>query len=88
MIELKHDPIEETDAYKAVVDEVNRKVSIIIDKNVEENIKKCGDVLGEDFIRSLPLSHMVVSEKKRILKEEYGIDWKSEIEMNTDIIID
>ncbi len=85
---LKHDPVEDTDEYRSIVEEVDRKVERIIKDFVEENVSLYGDVLGDDFVRSLPTSHRYAYEKKKMLKEEYGIEWKSVIEMNPDINFD
>ena len=88
MIELKHDSIEDTDEYRSIVEEVDRKVEQIIEDFVEDNVRLYGDVLGDDFVRSLSTSHRFAYEKKKMLKDEYGIEWKSVIEMNPDVNID
>ncbi len=82
---IKHDPIEDSEEYKAVVAEVDKKAKERVHEMVENLVLEYGD---EDFIRSLPTFHRFAHEKKEILKNEYGIDWKSIIEMNPNIIFD
>ena len=36
----------------------------------------------------IPTSHRFAYEKKKILKEKYGIEWRSVIEMNPGVIFD
>ncbi len=38
--------------------------------------------------RSMGFCHMLWTTKKRILKEEYGIDWKTPAEMNPTVFLD
>ncbi len=38
--------------------------------------------------RSLGFCHLFWSTKKRILKEKYGVDWKTPAEMNPDVRFD
>lgn len=67
---LKTDPVEETEEYKKVIDEV-----------VEEAYENVQD----DFIITLPPNFEVINKEiKRILKEKHGIDWKTPEEMNPD----
>lgn len=86
--ELKYDPIEDTEAYKAVVEEVNKKARKKADEVIQKLVDECDDDSMKDFICCVPTSHIIASEKKKILKEEYGIEWKSHIEMNPEIIFD
>lgn len=67
MGEIKHDPIEDTEEYKAVVDEVEREAEALVDEKIR-------------YGRYM----YVEEEKKRLLKEKYGIDWKTSDEMNPD----
>lgn len=82
-IDYKHDPIEETDEYKAVVDEVDRLAQEKVDEKVRE-IEREHPLLGIQ----IPTSHRFAYEKKKILKEKYGIEWRSVIEMNPGVIFD
>ena len=66
-----HDPIEDTEKYKQVIQDV--------DKKAQENIE-CDIRLGR--------CQLIWSEKKRILQEEYGIEWKTPAEMNPNICFD
>lgn len=65
MSEIKHDPIEGTDEYQAVIEEVEKMAEELIDSDIR---------YGRYFF--------VEMEKKRILKEQYNIDWKTTDEMN------
>ncbi len=76
---LRVDYVETLQEYRSVVADVDRKAKARVEAMVQEEVDKYGD---EEFIRSLSTFHRFVSEKKRILKEEYGIDWKSVIELN------
>ena len=67
---LKKDPVEETEEYKKVIDEV-----------VEEAYENVQD----DFIITLPPNFEAINKEiKRILKEKHSIDWKTPEEMNPD----
>ena len=55
-----------------------------IEKEVDEKV----DALLFDEPRGLGFCHLFWETKKRILKEEYGIDWFTPAESNTDIIFD
>ena len=83
--DLKHDPIEETAEYKAVVSSVDKEALAAVESGINRLIEEYGD---EEFIRSLPTSHRFTYEKKRILKERYGIEWKSAIELNPNVLFD
>lgn len=64
-MDIQYDPIENTEEFKSIVDEVDRKAEMFVDRSITYG--RC---------------HFVWIEKKRILKEEYGIDWKTPEEMN------
>lgn len=72
MSPLKHDPIEDTPEFKAVI------------KKVEKEL----DELLKDVPKSMGFCHMYWYEKRRILKEKYGIDWKSPALMNPRVRFD
>ena len=72
MSPLKHDPIEDTAVYKAVI------------KDVEKEL----DDLLKDKPRSMGFCRIYWYEKKRILKEKYGIEWKSPALMNPRVRFD
>ncbi len=88
MIHIKHDPIEKTDEYKRVVVEVDRKAQQRVDAMIQSQIDNYKDEYEKEFIFSLPTSHRFANEKKQILKNEYGIEWKSTIDLNPDINFD
>lgn len=67
---LKRDPVEETEEYKKVIDEVVEEAY----ENVQDN-----------FIVTLPPNFEAIDKEiKRILKEKHGINWKTPEEMNPD----
>ena len=72
MSPLKHDPIEDTAQFKAII------------KDVEKEL----DELLKDKPRAMGFCHIYWYEKKRILKEKYGIDWKSPALMNPHVMFD
>ena len=66
------DPVEDTEEYKNIEDELQREL----------------DEIFKDSPRRLGFCHVYWATKKRILKEKYGIDWKSPKEMNPGVIYD
>ncbi len=88
MREFKHDPIEDTEEYKRVVEIVDKKARERVDEVMKALIDECEDESMKDFIKYAPTSHRFAYEKKKILQEEYGIEWKSIIEMNPEVIFD
>lgn len=66
-MEIKRDPVEDTEEYKAVAEEVESMAEALVDPNIR---------YGRNFF--------VEEEKKRLLKELYGIEWKTTDEMNPD----
>ena len=72
MSPLKHDPIEDTAEYKGVI------------KDVEKELDK----LLKDKPKGMGFCHIYWYEKKRILKEKYGIEWKSPSLMNPRVRFD
>lgn len=69
---LKYDPIEETANFKAVIKDV--------EKELEELLK--------EKPRGMGFCHIYWCEKRRILKEKYGIDWRSPALMNPRVRFD
>ena len=72
MSPLKRDPIESTAEYKAVI------------KDVEKEL----DRLLKDKPKGMGFCHIYWYEKKKILKEKYGIEWKSPAVMNPGVMFD
>ncbi len=64
-MEIERDLIEDTEEYKAVVEEVESIAQSLVDSNIR---------YGRNYF--------VEEEKKRLLKELYGIEWKTTDEMN------
>lgn len=71
---LKHDSIEDKEELKKFFQNVELEVEKLL---MDKGIKK-----GLGYI------HIFENYKKRILKEKYGIEWKTTQEMNPDILID
>lgn len=71
---LKHDSIEDKEEYK----ELLKKVDI----ETKEALKNKG------IKNTLGYIHIFESYKKKLLKEKYGIEWKTTQEMNPNIRID
>ncbi len=69
-----HDPIEETPEYQKIEKE--------LEKLIEQRL---GDRYHQ---RPFGFCHIYWDVKKEILKEEFGIDWKSPDELNPNIIFD
>ena len=72
--DIKYDPIEDTEKYKKIKDELEEKIKIRIEK--------------EGINKGLGYCHIYWEFKKMILKEEYNMDWNSPTEMNPGIIFD
>lgn len=71
---LKHDSIEDKEEYK----EIFKKVKLEVEKALND----------KGVQRGLGYIHIFESYKKKILKEKYGIEWKTTQEMNPDVRID
>ena len=71
---LKHDPIEEKEELKEIFEKVDKDVEKVL---MEEGVGK-----GLGYI------HIFDSYKKKLLKEKYGIEWKTTKEMNPGVLID
>ena len=55
---------------------------------VENEVNRKVEEILKDAPRRLGFCHLYWSTKKRILKEEYGIDWLTPAECNPDVIYD
>ena len=71
---LKHDSVEDREEFK--------KIFQSVELETEKVLKDKGIKNGLGYI------HIFEKYKKRILKEKYGIEWKTTQEMNPDILID
>lgn len=71
---MKKDPIEKTAAFRKVSKEVDTEVDKILE--------------AQGILGMMGSCHIAWAEKKRILKEKHGIDWRSPGEMNPDIMFD
>lgn len=73
--DIKYDPIEDTEEYKNIADELEKKIEAHM--RFEEIYK---DRAGT--------CHIYWKFKKDILKSDYDIDWMSPAELNPSIIFD
>lgn len=71
---LKYDGIEYSEEYAKLFQTVNREVEEILES---QGIKKTFGYI-----------HKFDVKKKEILKNKYGIDWKTTSEMNPEILLD
>lgn len=72
--EIKYDSVEDTEKYREIKDELEKKINSMI------NINRKKETLG--------YCHIYWNYKKIILKRDYNIDWKSPEELNPEIIFD
>ena len=70
---IEHDPIEDDPKLGPIVEKARREA-------VSEEIGNQPERLG--------FCHIVWATQKRILKDKYGIDWKTPAEMNPGILFD
>lgn len=68
------DPIESDPQFASILKVVNKKVD---EKLIAEGIE-----------RFLGICHFIWAEKQRILRDEYGIEWKSPAELNPGVLFD
>jgi len=71
---IKYDPVEDTEKYKKIKDELEKKIKIRTEK--------------DGFNKGIGYCHIYWACKKTILKEDYNIDWSSPAELNPGIIFD
>ena len=71
---LRHDPIEDDPKYKLIFEKIDAEVRDALKNDPHRNHR--GAV------------HIFWNTKKYLLKEKYGIDWKSPGEMNPHVIFD
>lgn len=74
---IKHDPKERDNEFRVIVKQAEREAE-------QEVAKRFGGKLPAVLGRC----HMIWEEQKKILKERYGIDWKTPAEMNPDVEFD
>lgn len=73
-MDIKIDPIEKTDEYVKIKDEVEKEMEIYIKEN---NLKG-----------KMGACHYIWDFKKKLLREKYNIDWHSPKELNPEVIFD
>lgn len=73
---IKYDPIEKSQKYRKVIKEVEKEA----EKIIEERFPGLKNQLG--------YCYSFWDEKKRILKEKHGIDWKTPAELNLSTLFD
>jgi hypothetical protein len=74
---FKHDPIEDDPKFKSIIEAAGREAEAEL-----ANEPKAIRIGGDGYC------HQFWSTKTRILKEKYGVDWKSPAEMNPDVLFD
>ena len=86
--DIKRDPIEQTESFKMIEQTVNIKaynrVISFIDKSAELNFNK----RMEYVLNTMYGYDRFCFEKKKILLEEYDIEWQSPTELNPQIDFD
>lgn len=73
---MKIDKIENTEKYKQIEKELNKKIELEL------------ELKGYKNKQTLGFCHIYWELKKEILKTDYNIDWKSPQELNPEIIFD
>ena len=69
---LKRDPIEWSEKYEKIIDEANKKIYALL----------------EDYPRGMGFCLAYWSVKEKVLREDYGVKWKSPVIMNPGVIFD
>ena len=69
---LKHDPLEDHPRLRRVFAKAEREAELEL----------------PDVPRSLGFCHVFWETKKRILREKYGINWRTPVEMNPGVLFD
>lgn len=73
---MKIDKIENTEEYKQIEEELNKKIELEL------------ELKGYTNKQALGFCHIYWELKKEILKTDYNIDWKSPQELNPEIMFD
>ncbi len=73
---MKIDKIENTEEYKQIEKELNKKIELEL------------ELKGYKNKQALGFCHIYWELKKEILKTDYNIDWKSPQDLNPEIIFD
>ena len=74
-LDIKLDPIENTDEFKKIEKELNEKIELFLNT---QHISK----------ETLGYCHAYWEVKKMLLKKYYNIDWKTPEELNPEVIFD
>lgn len=69
---LRKDPVENTEKYKAIIDDVEREL----------------DEMLKDYPKGMGFCHHYWHCKRVLLKEKYGIEWRSPAMMNPRVMFD
>jgi len=72
---MEHDPVEGDPEYQSIF--------AVIDDEVEASLAKKGYSLEKV---GMGFCHMFWSAKARLLKEKYGVEWRSPSEMNDGVL--
>ncbi len=79
------DPVELTPEFEAVRDQVELMVSTYIEEWKAQHLAELKEK-GLEFMGVRAASHVAAREKQRLLKEKYGINWKTPSQMNKNVI--
>lgn len=82
-MKIQYDPIEKTEKYKSIENELEVTLSDYKDELIRE-----ADMIFEKFGIMPSICHRMWRKKKEILHDKYGIEWKTPAEMNPDINFD
>lgn len=69
---LKHDPLEDDPRFRDLIAKAEREAELEL----------------ADWPRGMGFCHILWETQKEILREKYGIDWHTPVEMNPDALFD
>jgi hypothetical protein len=81
------DPVELTPEFEKVIDQVELAVSAYIEEWKVQRLEELKEK-NLEFMGLRGMSHVIASEKKRLLKEKYDINWKTPSQMNKNVVFD
>ncbi len=81
------DPIELTPEFESIIGQVELDVSEFIEAWKVQRLAELKEK-GLEFMGLRGMSHVVAREKQKILKEKYGINWKTPSQMNKNVVFD
>lgn len=82
-MQFKHDPVEDTEEYK----KAEPYIEAMLELYREAYLKEQDEWYEKTGIR-IPITHRIWHVKKVLLREKFGIEWKTPAEMNPDANFD